>query len=127
MQPELSSSGQQRVGLKSTAGPAKMVTTKGYGTTLALSTLKNLLVTQVLRRGNGIIATPQSRRKERLFGSTGSSRSKRGSTGVKLATLAATTSLTSTRAFVRLFDCSRRPPLRPQLLPRPDYTVPAQQ
>ena len=41
--------------------------TKGHGTTLALSTLNFLLVRGYLRRGDGLIATPMSRRKERLF------------------------------------------------------------
>eukprot|EP00965_Chrysotila_dentata_P167458 5530108-Pleurochrysis_carterae.AAC.2 len=49
-------------------GPAQMVKTKGYSTTMALSTLKNLLATQQLRRGEGLVSFPESRRDERLFG-----------------------------------------------------------
>ncbi len=53
-------------------------------TSLALSTLKNLLAKQYLRRGDGLFAFNDSRRKERLFGSSGSTRLTLGSTGVKL-------------------------------------------
>ena len=48
-------------------GPARLVTTKGYGSSMALSTLTNLLATQQLRRGEGEYATPAARRKERLL------------------------------------------------------------
>ena len=65
-------------------GPARLVPTRGYSTTMALSTLKNMLSAQYLRRGDGIFATPASRRAARLFG-TG--RLTRGSTGVKLEKL----------------------------------------
>ena len=51
---------------------------------MALSTLKNLLATQYLRRGDGIIATPESRRKSRLLGS---GRLTLGSSGGKLEKL----------------------------------------
>ena len=64
-------------------GPAKLVTTKGYNTSLAISTLRKLLGTAYLRRGDGIIATPESRVKERLFGKSGSGRITLGSSGVK--------------------------------------------
>ena len=57
-----SSSGQARKPMRgSHEGPARLVPTRGYSTTMALSTLKNLLATQYLRRGDGIIATPESR------------------------------------------------------------------
>ena len=68
-------------------GPARLVVTKGYSTTMALSTLNNLLATQYLRRGDGIVATPLSRRKEKLFGSTGSGRTRHLSTGIKIEKL----------------------------------------
>eukprot|EP00965_Chrysotila_dentata_P256079 6212425-Pleurochrysis_carterae.AAC.6 len=55
-------------------GPAQMVKTRGYLTTMALSTLKNLLATQELRRGEGMVSVPESRRNERLFGMTGAGR-----------------------------------------------------
>ena len=47
---------------------------------MALSTLRNLLASQHLRRGDGLHSMPASRRKERLF-NTG--RSKREPTGFK--------------------------------------------
>ena len=61
-------------------GPAQLVKTKGYNTTMALSTLNNLLATQHLRRGHGM---PESRRTERLFGVDGDGRSKLKSSGFK--------------------------------------------
>ena len=40
-------------------GPAaRLVKTKGYNTTMAISTLKNMLVGQLLRRGDGVISLP---------------------------------------------------------------------
>ena len=65
----------------------KVVATKGYSTTMALSTLKTMLAAQHLRRGDGIIATPDSRRKERLFGVHSKGRTKDSSTGIKLEKL----------------------------------------
>ena len=53
------------------AGPMQLHSRKQYSTTLSLSTLNNLLVTQKLRRGDGPIAYPQSHRAERLFGERG--------------------------------------------------------
>jgi hypothetical protein len=41
----------------------------------------------MLRRGDGVIATPDSRHKERLFGQHGPGRSKALSTGLKLEKL----------------------------------------
>ena len=64
-------------------GPANLIITKGYTATMALSTLKHLLAAKYLRRGDGIISTPASRRKERLFGVTGAGRTRRVSTGKK--------------------------------------------
>ena len=46
-----------------------------------------MLATQVLRRGDGVIATPDSRRKERLFGVHGHGRTKYLSSGIKLENL----------------------------------------
>ena len=76
---------------------------KQYSTTLSLSTLNNLLVTQKLRRGDGPIAYPQSRRAERLFGAEG--RTKRRSTHIKLEKLETDYDPrqdTCVKAFVRL-------------------------
>ena len=80
-----SSAGEVRKPLRDVGkeGPEQLVATKGYSTTVALSTLKHLLVTQYLRRGDGIVSTPESRRKERLFGEHGSGRTKLASAGVK--------------------------------------------
>lgn len=64
---QLRGSGEARQPLHSKIGPAKLVTTKGYSTTQALSTLKSLLTTTYLRRGDGIASIPESRRKIRLF------------------------------------------------------------
>ena len=50
-------------------GPERLVKLKDYSTTMALSTMNNLLVTNALRRGDGPcqVAYPESRRAERLF------------------------------------------------------------
>ena len=58
-----------------TEGPAQLVHTRGYSTTMVLSTMRKLLGLQYLRLGDGLVATPMSRRKERLFGVYGSGRS----------------------------------------------------
>ena len=41
--------------------------TLGYATTQYISTLRKLLGAQTLRRGDGVIALPESRLRERLF------------------------------------------------------------
>ena len=41
--------------------------TIGYSTTQCISTLRKLLGAKTLRRGDGVIALPESRRKERLL------------------------------------------------------------
>ena len=57
--------------MKLAEGPAMLVERKGYGTTMSISTLQNLSACQYLRRGDGIAAFEDSRRKERLFGMRG--------------------------------------------------------
>ena len=54
-------------------GPERLVATKGYSTTMAVSTLKHLIISQKLRRGDGPdgVLMPDSRRAERLFGDLG--------------------------------------------------------
>ena len=52
----------------------------------------------MLRRGDGVIATPDSRHKERLFGQHGPGRSKALSTGLKLEILGLTTTQSMTHA-----------------------------
>lgn len=83
-----SCSGETRRPMRgSQEGPEQLVKTKGYSTSMALSTLKKLLAQRYLRRGDGIIATPESRRKERIFGEHGTGRSTRICTNVKLEKL----------------------------------------
>ena len=90
-------------------GPPRLTDVKQYGTTCALSTMNNLLVTQKLRRGDGPIAYPQSRRAERLFGEVG--RTKRASTHIKLEKLECNYDVrqdTCIKAFVRqMADAAR--------------------
>jgi hypothetical protein len=62
-------------------GPAQLVQTKGCPTMQSLSILSNLLVSKVLRQGDGMV---DSRRKERLFGATGSGRTSLPRAGAKL-------------------------------------------
>lgn len=89
-------------------GPEQLVRTKGYSTTMAISTLKKLMVGRYLRRGDGIIATPESRRKERLFGETGTGRGTRLLANVKLERLRGPDYSprldTCLKAFVRLIS-----------------------
>ena len=68
-------------------GPERLIPTKGNSTTMAVSTLKHLMVSQKLRRGDGPdgIVMPDSRRSERLFGDAG--RTSYRSSGVKLEKL----------------------------------------
>ena len=66
-----------------TEGPDRAVKTRAYSTTVALSTLKHLLATKYLRQGDGIQSIPLTRRTERLFGKTGSGRTKSLSSGLK--------------------------------------------
>ena len=83
----VSISARSRPSLRGASGPAKLIATKGCGTSASLSVLKHMLATQVLRRGDGVIATPDSRRKERLFGVHGHGRTKYLSSGIKLENL----------------------------------------
>ena len=72
---------------------------------MALSTLNKLLATQYLRRGDGIVSLPASRRKERLFGVSGAGRTSAQSTGVKIEKLGVDYDPkedTVLKAFVRL-------------------------
>ena len=68
-------------------GPERLVRTKGSSTTMAVSTLTHLMVSQKLRRGDGPdgIAMPDSRRSDRLFGDVG--RTSYRSSGVKMEKL----------------------------------------
>ena len=86
---ELSSSGQARQPLKSSVsgahGPARLVKTRGYSTTLYISVMRHLLMQNVLRRGDGLHKVHDSRRTERLLGDNG--RTKLLSAGIKLEKL----------------------------------------
>lgn len=81
---QVSTSGFTQKALTSKEGPSALVQTKGYSTTMCVSTLKNLLVSQVLKRGSGLYATPSARKKERLFGVNGSGRTSLPHSGIKL-------------------------------------------
>ena len=85
---KMSTEGEARRPMRGTTqGPEQLVKTTGYSTTMALSTLRKLLGTQYLRRGDGILTTTDSRHKERLFGAGGTGRLTLGSRGVKLEKL----------------------------------------
>jgi hypothetical protein len=72
----LSSTGTARKPMRGTCeGPARLVETTGYRSTMALSTMNKLLGVQYLRQGGGIASVPQTRKKERLFGAHGTGRS----------------------------------------------------
>lgn len=107
----MSSEGETRRPMRGNhEGPEVMVKTRGYSTSMAISTLKNMLAQRYLRRGDGIIATPSSRRKERLFGQAGSGRSTTYSGNVKLEKLRGSgyepMHDTCIKAFVRLLSVS---------------------
>ena len=52
---------------------------------MALSTLNHLLISRYLKKGDGIFATPASRRAERLFGVNGGGRATLARKGEKLS------------------------------------------
>jgi hypothetical protein len=80
---ELTTSGMTIVPMRGTReGPAQLIKTKGYCTTMALSLLNHLLAQRYLRAGDGVLAVPDSRRKERLLHGIG--RLTLQSTGVQL-------------------------------------------
>ena len=62
--------------------------TKGYTTTMALSTFRKVEAVQILRRGaGGDVQMPASRVSERVFGEGGPGRSKALSTGLHMSQL----------------------------------------
>ena len=90
----------------------RVITTKAYSTTMALSTLNKLLAGSALRRGYGIgdlrVSGIDARRRERLFGE-GPGRVKRLAAGVKLETLGDDYDPrkdTCVKAFVRMLAAS---------------------
>ena len=85
---ELRDSGKARAPLKSAEGSARLVETKGYSTTLAISTFRKVEAVQILRRGAADgVQMPESRMLERVFGEGGPGRLKARSTGVHLSKL----------------------------------------
>jgi hypothetical protein len=101
--------GKARATLKSKEGPARLVDTKGCSTSMAKSTLTNLLGAAMLRRGDSVLAgvhsIPASRRAERLFGATGHGRTKSLTSGLKHEKLASDydpRADTVVKAFVRM-------------------------
>jgi hypothetical protein len=103
---EMAGPEQTRVGLApGFAGPARLTLTKGYNSSMSLSTLSFLLVRRILRRGDGLVATPMSRRTERVFGVYGNGRLCLPFAGLKLEMLGADYTPqqdTCIAAFVRL-------------------------
>ena len=77
---ELSKSSSQLSSLKCAQGPANLLKTKGYSSTVALSVLRHLVMQNQPRRGDGLYKVPDSRRKQRLFEH---GRTKHASTGFK--------------------------------------------
>jgi hypothetical protein len=64
---ELSDGGMKRCPLgEGQAGPGNLVVTKGNSTTMVLSTMRTMAAANYLRRGGGVIETPDSRTKGRL-------------------------------------------------------------
>ena len=62
---------------KGEAAESKTVSTKGYSTSFILSTFRKVEARQVLRRGTSeVVAIPESRVAERVFGAGMSGRSK---------------------------------------------------
>ena len=59
---------------KWTEGPAAIIHTAGYYTSMAVSTMRKLLGKRYLSEGDGLWRTPLSRQRERLFGEAGSGR-----------------------------------------------------
>ena len=93
--------------LKSAIGPARLVETKGYTTTSAISTFRKVEAKAVLQRGTSELACmPESRVHQRLFGVEGPGRTKALSTGLHASLLGSEYDPrcdTCVRAFVRLF------------------------
>ena len=102
---------QTRVNLKpGFQGPMRLTESVQRGTTMAISTLKFQLIRGVLRRGDGLACTPDSRRAERLFGQGGAGRLGHFSTGCKMESLVGTGYIargdTCVKSFVRRMAAS---------------------
>ena len=101
--------GLARKPLRGKAGPSQLVERKGYPTTASISCLQKMLAAKALRTGYGLegmrLGGIESRRRERVFGATGTGRSKALSTGIKIEKLGADYEPehdTCLQAFVRL-------------------------
>ena len=94
--------GEARKPLTQKEGPAQLVTTKAVCTSQAVSTLNSMLVTQYLRRGDGIASIPDSRRKVRLFQHGRSKLMSAGSSAADRAAEYDPRADTCLKAFVRL-------------------------
>ena len=106
---QMSDSGHVRRRARGATEPGALTTTKGYSTTQAISTLKKLLGAQTLRRGDGVLKLPDSRRKERLL----AGRTSLATTMVKLEKLGQDyipRKDTCIRAFVRLLAAQNASP-----------------
>lgn len=105
---QMSSSGQTRRKSRTDTVAGVATATVGYATTMAISTLRKLLGQQMLRRGDGVLALPDSRRKERLL----AGRTKLASKEVKMEVLMRDYNPredTCIRAFVRLLAAQTPP------------------
>ena len=105
---QMSSSGQTRRKSRTDTVAGVATATAGYATTMAISTLRKLLGAQLLRRGDGVLALPDSRRKERLL----AGRTKLASKEVKMEVLMRDYDPredTCIRAFVRLLAAQTPP------------------
>ena len=105
---QTSSSGQTRRRSRDDTVAGAATATKGYSTTMAISTLSKLLGAQMLRRGDGVLALPDSRRKERLL----AGRTKLASKEVKMEVLMRDYNPredTCIKAFVRLLAAQTPP------------------
>ena len=81
---QLASEGKAHVPLRTVgaSGPAQLTTTKGYSTTMAISTLTNLLAKSKLRQGDGVVSRNAS-----FFGAAGMGRLTAARNGAKLCSL----------------------------------------
>ena len=100
----------KRVPNKDENAPEKIVQTKGYGTTMAMSTLAKMLGRKALEVGEAVLqglGIEPTKRAERVFGATGPGRSKLMHAGQKHSLIASQAEYdprkdTCLEAFVRL-------------------------
>jgi len=85
----------------SRSGPARLTITKGYNSSMSISTLNKLLGAQYLRRGDGIISLRDSKRSQRLF-EDGRTKVARGIKNEKLGATYDPVEDTCLKAFIRM-------------------------